>query len=487
MGKSPDQWHCIAVDMGASSVRIMLGTFESGLFSHREVHRIANGPRFYSGHDRWEMGVILREILSGIRKAWELSDRRAASVGIDGWGVDFALVDREGGLLSDPVSYRDGRTAGMQELWEKEMSAFDTFRRTGINFYPFNTLFQLLSMRGSPELERAGRLLFLPSYVNFVLTGHAANELTIASTSQMLQVEGNQWDPVILERLGVGEELAGQVIPPGYRLGEITHPELPDTGMELVAVSGHDTACVVAAVPSEGTDHVYISAGTWCIVGIESASALLTEEAFRTGFTNERGAGNTYRLLKNIVGLWLVQGLKKELKEEAGYEVVEQLALRVEPGLLINPEDPLFYHPGRMRDAFDAFFQRTGQGPATGPGAYFRCAYQSLGCSIRQHIELLERLTGRSFRTIHMVGGGSQSDFLNQLIADVTNRPVMAGPVEAAVTGNILNQAVSMGIVEDMETGRKIVGTSYMQKHYVPGPGADESHRLYDRYLTMIK
>jgi rhamnulokinase len=292
---------------------------------------------------------------------------------------------------------------------------------------------------------------------------------------------------VILDRLGVGEELAGQVIPPGYRLGEITHPELPDTGMELVAVSGHDTACVVAAVPSEGTDHVYISAGTWCIVGIESASALLTEEAFRTGFTNERGAGNTYRLLKNIVGLWLVQGLKKELMEEAGYEAVEQLALRVEPGLLINPEDPFFYHPGRMTDAFDAFFQRTGQGPASGPGAYFRCAYQSLGCSIRQHIELLERLTGRSFRTIHMVGGGSQSDFLNQLIADVTNRPVMAGPVEAAVAGNVLNQAVSMGIVEDMETGRKIVGTSYKQKHYVPGSGAEGSHRLYDRYLTMIR
>lgn len=474
--------------MGASSVRIMLGTIESGRLFLREVRRMENGTVFSDGHERWDIEQIVAEITLGIREAWELSDGRARSVGIDGWGVDFALLDREGELVSAPVAYRDNRTEGMQELWKQEMSARETFRRTGINFYPFNTLFQLFAMRETFQQENAASLLFLPSYISYLMTGTAANELTIASTSQMLGVEGDQWDRVILGRLGIPAEFLDPVVAPGTRLGKIRLPGLAETGPEGVAVCGHDTASVVAAIPAETDDFVYISAGTWCILGLESDTPVLNDMALDSGFTNERGWGNSYRLLKNIVGLWLVQGLKQQMPEKTTYGEIEKLALEHgELPQLIDPEDPVFYHPSEMKAAFRSYFQKTGQEAPSGDSGFLRCAYQSLCFSFRYHLELLEEISGRSGRVIHMVGGGSQSEFLNRLIADICLRPVLAGPVEAAVAGNIMVQAMAMGQLEDLESGRRMIRNSFEVKSYTPGPETPFVRQQYQRFKTLIR
>ena len=311
MNSQQKDFTCIAVDMGAGSIRVMLGVINGEGLSYEEIHRITNEIEEKDGKDRWEMDRIAREIRTGISKAIEVSELSPESIGVDAWGVDYVMLDEHGVLVETPVAYRDSRTEGMQEKWKSMMPEMETFRRTGINFYIFNTLFQLLSCRDSGEMNRTSRILFVPAYINFLLSGKARNELTVSSTSQLLGVEGDQWDQKVLELLHLDRDLLGDVIPPGTRLGPVTIPEAKSTGMETVAVCGHDTACVVAAIPVEHPDYAFISAGTWCIVGIESEDPLISEEALRLGLTNERAYGNRYKTLKNIVGLWLLQGLKK--------------------------------------------------------------------------------------------------------------------------------------------------------------------------------
>ena len=472
--------------MGASSIRIMIGSMGPDGMIVQEVRRMANGTIFQAGHERWDIELIYREITTGIRDAVENASGQISSIGIDSWGVDFALLDKAGRLLELPVSYRDNRTDGMQDRWEKSMSAMETFNRTGINFYLFNTLYQLLSMRGGALLEKASTLLFLPSFISYLLTGKAFNELTIASTSQMLEVDGNRWDPEILRQLQIPEKLFAPVIAPGTRLGKITGGSAAGASIEGVAVCGHDTASVVAAIPAVHPDYVFISAGTWCIVGMESETPLLHEEAFRLGFTNERGYGG-YRILKNIVGLWLLQGLRKHLSEVSYGDMEQMAAESVECDLLIDPDDPLFYNPDDMMQAFDAYFNQTRQEPPDHAGAYIYCAYRSLCFSFRVHIESLEQLSGRRFSVIHLVGGGSQSDYLNQLISDICDRPVISGPVEAATLGNILVQAITMGKIVTLEQGRAFVREHTPLKKYKPRPGLQKINQQYQKYLSIKK
>jgi rhamnulokinase len=486
MQNSSETFTCIAVDMGASSIRVMLGTLGKDGLVQREVRRMPNGTVFSEGHERWDINTIFHEITEGINEAWELSGGSAESVGIDSWGVDFVLLDEGGSLMELPVSYRDGRTEGMQEIWEAEMSAFETFRRTGINFYQFNTLYQLLSIRDEKLLLEASTLLFLPSYIGFLLTGKAYNELTIASTSQLLGVKGDLWDPEIIGKLRLNDRVLAPVIHPGSLLGRVFPEVAGGTTLEAVAVCGHDTASVVSAIPAEDGGYVYISAGTWCIVGIESTVPLLGEAVFQSGFTNERGYGNSYRILKNIVGLWLLQGLRKKMEGGISFEEMEQMAMKEsENMLLIDPGDPLFYNPEDMKSAFDLFFMRTGQEIPKDPGGYIRCAYLSLCFSFRTHIEMLERFSGRVFSRIHLVGGGSQSEFLNQQIANICNRTVISGPVEAASLGNILVQSVGMGKVADLTEGRSLIRESCQLKHYIPGPETDDDRKLFQKYVSI--
>lgn len=486
MNSQQKDFTCIAVDMGAGSIRVMLGVINGEGLSYEEIHRITNEIVEKDGKDRWEMDRIAREIRTGISKAIEVSEHSPESIGVDAWGVDYVMLDEHGVLVETPVAYRDSRTEGMQEKWKSMMPEMETFKRTGINFYIFNTLFQLLSCRDSGEMNRTSRILFVPAYINFLLSGKARNELTISSTSQLLGVERDQWDKKVLELLHLDRDLLGDVIPPGTRLGPVTIPEAKSTGMETVAVCGHDTACVVAAIPVEHPDYAFISAGTWCIVGIESEDPLISDEALRLGLTNERGYNNTYRTLKNIVGLWLLQGLKKHLSEHITYAMMEEMTRQ--GGAItqvIDPDDPGFYNPDDMKDAFDAYFEKTGQASPDKFGAYLLCAYDSLCFSFRFHVEKLEQLSGRTIKVLHVVGGGSQSDYLNQRIATICKRKVISGPVEGATLGNILIQALAMGKIESLEEGRELVKKSSSLKIYNPEKETGTSEERYRHFLTL--
>ncbi len=472
--------------MGAGSIRVMLGVLKGGKLKLEEIHRIQNDILVQDGRDTWNMDYMVREIRKGISKAIEISNEAPLSIGVDAWGVDYVLLDAHGELVDTPVAYRDRRTEGMQEKWLTMMSELETFKRTGINFYVFNTLFQLLSIKGSKTLDRTSKILFVPCYINYLLSGVAVNELSIASTSQMLVVDGNHWDPDILDKLNLPEGKLGRVISPGTKLGRVIVPEARDIPIENVAVCGHDTACVVAAIPVENPNFAFISAGTWCIVGVESNKALVGEEAKILGITNERAYGKSYRSLKNIVGLWLVQGLKKELSADISFAQMEEMVSKeMDIDQVIDPDDPLFYNPEGMKAAFDVYFEKTGQSPPMRFSDYLRSAYDSLCFSFRYHIEQLERLSSLPIEVLHLVGGGSQSDYLCQRVATLCRRVVISGPVEGASMGNIMIQGIAMGKISNLQEGRKLVKQSCQVKTYTPGSITVNLETRYRKYLTL--
>jgi rhamnulokinase len=476
----------LAVDMGASNVRIMLGTISSNGLETREIYRFPNQIIEEDGHERWDIEQIIREVIRGLKRAVDAADGPLASVGVDAWGVDFAMLDDAGKLLELPVAYRDGRTEGMEEKWLGMMSRKETFERSGINFYIFNTLFQLLSMKGSERLAGTSRILFLPTYVLHALGGRPVNELTISSTSQMLNASSGKWDSRILDLLGIQEHVLGEVCRPGTITGELDHPELKMPGIRTIAVCAHDTASAVVAVPLEDDASVFISTGTWCLLGMETDRPMLTTEALEEGFTNERGYAGTFRCLKNIVGLWLVQGLMKSLPVKDEYDHIESLARKYgQAPNIINPDDPVFYNPDDMKKAFDAYFHKTGQLPQSEPGGYFRCAYDSLIYSFRYHIEKLERLTGKTIRTIHLMGGGCQSRYLTSQTATICQRRVVSGPVEAATIGNLLVQSMSLGTLSGLEDCRALVKNTMSVSTHPPGPPVAEHQSAYQKYLEI--
>ncbi len=486
LNSSRERFSCIAVDMGAGSIRVMLGSVIGDRLELTEIHRIDNEIQTRDGRETWDMEHTAGEIRKGISRAVRKSEQVPVSIGVDSWGVDYVLMDEHGELVESPVAYRDKRTEGMQEKWRTRMSDEETYSRTGINFYIFNTLYQLLSSEGSMSLRRCDRILFIPCYINYLLSGQALNELTIASTSQILRVEDDKWDPEILEKLNLDENKLGQVVMPGTRLGPVRLREIRQYNLESVAVCGHDTACVVAALPVENPNYAFISAGTWCIVGLESEKPLISEEARKLGITNERAYGNCYRPLKNIVGLWLLQGLKKELQTGISYEQMEELIREESPVTqVIDPDAPLFYNPGSMKEAFRTYFEKTGQTVPAKFSDYIRCAYDSLCFSFRFHVEELEKLSGKCIEVLHLVGGGSQSDYLCQRVATLCRREVISGPVEGASMGNILIQALAMGRISSLKEGRELVKRSCRVRKYQPALASPDLEERYRRYLIL--
>lgn len=479
---SAETFECIAVDMGAGSIRVMLGQLGKVSISYQEIYRFENRMVHLDGHERWDMEAIKEGLSRGIGEALEKS-ANLSSIGVDSWGVDYALLDGSGSLVDMPVAYRDSRTEHLRSKWSSMMPEEETYARTGINFYIFNTLFQLLSQKNSPLMQQVERILFMPAYINFLLSGVRANELTIASTSQMLEVGSQHWDSRILELLGIPASLLEPVIMPGTSLGPMRWPQ-EKAGITCIAVCGHDTACVVASLPVENDRFAYISAGTWCVVGIESSRPVSAEKALVEGFTNERGYGNSYRLLKNVVGLWLIQELRKRMPGSPPFAELEKTAAEFRHiSQVIDPDDPLFYNPENMREAFDLYFRKSGQEIPKEWGAYLRCAYDSLCFSFRYHLEQLEQLGEKDIQVLHMVGGGSQSDYLNQRTADICERPVISGPVEGATLGNILVQAVAMGRLENLQEGRAMVKRSFPGKRYRPRGFDDRASKRYESFL----
>ena len=483
--KESTTFKCLAVDMGASNIRIMLGTVSHTEIECSEIYRFPNTIIEKDGHERWDIEYILREIIRGINLAFDGPGEGISSVGVDGWGVDIAMLDASGELLELPVSYRDKRTEGMEEKWLEMMSREETFQRTGINYYIFNTLFQLLSMKDSEILAETSRILLLPNYVMSVLCGKAVNELTVSSTSQLMNATSGNWDPEIMKHLGITSEVMGEICEPGTILGEVDHPELNMTDTKAVAVCTHDTGSAVVSVPFGEEASVFISTGTWCLIGVETHLPILSADALKHGFTNELSFGS-FRCLKNIAGLWLVQGLIKSMPVEENYDEIESLAKKYSGNLnIVNSDDPLFYNPDDMKEAFDEYFRKTGQEPPAGPGGYFRCAYDSLIFSFRYHIELIEKMTGQVIETIHLIGGGCQSEYLTSQTTAICQRRVISGPVEAATTGNILVQAIAMGVIPGLKEARKLVKDSQAVLTYDPDPSDSLDQVSYRKFLEL--
>jgi rhamnulokinase len=501
----------LAFDLGAESGRAMSVSFAAGRLELTEVHRFPNvpvrlplapaAPAAPTEALVWDVLELWREIKTGIRAALA-SGGPPASIGIDTWGVDYALLGADGALLGAPYNHRDPRTAGMMEEAFRRVPREEIFDRTGIQFMPINTLYQLLAstLHRSTALAAASHFLTVPDLFAFWLSGRIAGEMTNATTTQCYDPRAGTWATGLLDRLGVRSDLFPEIVPPGTVLGPLRPGVAREVGAPagtpVVAVASHDTGSAVAAVPVDpgalGADETfaYISSGTWSLVGAEVAAPVITPLALEYNFTNEGGVGG-FRLLKNVMGLWLVQECRRTWSERGAvhsYEALTARAAGAEPfGAVVDPDDPDFLPPGDMPRRLAAFCARSGQPPldADDVGRVTRCCFESLALKYRWVIERLERLTGRRVAVVHIVGGGAQNALLNQLTADACARPVVAGPGEATAAGNALVQAIAGGEIESLPAGRDLVRRSVSLTRYEPrrSAGWDEA---YGRLLRLL-
>lgn len=459
----------LAIDLGASSGRVMAVEIGARQVRVEEVHRFANGGHRINGHFHWNTVGLFAEIKAGLAKAAKQYGKRIASMGVDSWGVDYGWIDRNGTLLGIPYQYRDSRTDGMLAWVSRRMAARKIYEITGIQFMFFNTLLQLAAevKAKSPAHEVADRLLFTPDLMNFWLTGVAANEYTIASTSQLLDARARRWSRPLLDAVGLNRRAFRELVMPGTPLGPLSADVAEETGLgrtTVVATACHDTASAVAAVPAEGDDFVYLSSGTWSLMGVEAQQPVITDRTYELGFTNEGGIGGTIRLLKNICGLWLIQECRRiwqQQGQEYSFEDLRALALKEEPFIaFIDPDHPDFAPPGDMPKRIADYCRRTGQRVPQTPGAISRVIFESLALRYREVFSYLEEITGKSYPALHVVGGGVHQSVLNQFTADALRRPVIAGPVEATAIGNALVQWMAAEGARDRVDARKIVRRS---------------------------
>src|SRR5947209_4958697 len=459
----------LAFDLGAESGRGLVGSFDGERLALDVVHRFANGAVQTLETLHWDVLRLYAEMLLALRKA-TVEHGELASVGVDTWGVDFALLGRGGTLLGNPRHYRDPHTEDIMEAAFAVVPRAEVFRQTGIQFMRFNTLFQLLALARdrSPLLEMADTLLFIPDLFHYWLTGIKVNEYTDASTSQMIDPHSRIWATDLVRRLGLPDRILGSLVQPGTVLGPLRPSVAQQAGVSafpVIAPATHDTAAAVAAVPAAGESWAYISSGTWSLMGVETRQPLTDERALRVNFTNEGCAGGTIRLPKNIMGLWLVQECRRAWERGGktySYEELMRLAEAAPPFVsVLNPDDASFILPSAMPAAIADFCRRTGQAVPVEPGAVVRCALEGLALRYRWVLERLEELVGRRLDAIHVVGGGCQNSFLCQLTADACNRPVIAGPVEATAVGNALVQLIGLGMIGSLAQGRAIVRRSF--------------------------
>jgi rhamnulokinase len=459
----------LAVDLGAESGRVMLGELAGGRLTLEEVRRFPNQPVELPSGLYWDAFRLFHEIEEGLSIAGRERKLAVAGIGVDTWGVDFGLVAADGGLIDCPRHYRDARTNGIEERLFRVVPRWEVFSRTGIQIMAINSLCQLYSMRlgASPALSDADRLLFMPDLLNYWLTGEKRCEVTVASTSQFYDPRTRQFDAELLGKLGIPTRILGELVEPGRAVGKLLPRLAGSTGLGPVTVyatAAHDTASAVAAVPSAGGDDwCYISSGTWSLMGVELEAPLIDQRSYELNYTNEAGVEGRTRLLKNIAGLWLLQECRRAWAatgERFGYEELVQMAEKAGPAkAIIRPDD--FFEPGDMPTRIADWCRARNLAPPETPGEFCRAILEGLAHRYREVLEGLERLTGRRIRTIHIVGGGSRNALLNQLVAQVTGRTVVAGPIEATAAGNVLVQAIGAGEVRNLEEARAIVRRSF--------------------------
>lgn len=467
----------LACDLGAESGRVMLGAISAadGRLELEELHRFANEPVQLPTGLYWDPFRLFQEIQRGLAVAGRARRLAVAGIGIDTWGVDFGLLGRDGALVDNPRHYRDARNNGVMERTFAAVPRDEVFGHTGIQFMQFNSLFQLYAAKlaDSPALEIADKLLFMPDLFNYWLTGERAAELTIASTSQFYNPRERRWATELFDRLGLPARILPEIIQPGQRLGGLLTHAAEATGLRNATVyttASHDTASAVAAVPARGSDWCYISSGTWSLMGVELDGPLINERSLAENLTNEVGFGGRIRLLKNIAGLWLVQECRRAWAaagQEYSYAELTELAAAAPPfGAYIDPDQ--FLEPGRMPDKICAHCRRAGIPEPASPGAMIRAILESLAERYRQVLVTIESLTRRTIGTVHIVGGGSKNRLLNQLVADVTGRVVVAGPSEATAAGNVLVQAIGSGLLRDLGEGRELIRRSFEMETFEP-------------------
>lgn len=488
----------IAIDMGAESGRVIVGALANKRLRLEEVHRFAHQPIWLPTGLHWDISGIWREIVSGLRRAADYaktSGVELVSVGVDTWGVDWALVDDAGELVGLPHAYRDPRnTAAYEEVLAK-LGEDRIYRTTGIQFMPLNSLYSLAAhYKADPgALQSAGQLLFMPDLLHFWLSGHRVVEATIASTSQMVDCHTHHWAREMLAEVGLPTHILGEISPPGTCLGTL-RPKLADEThlppiMKVVTPAAHDTASAVAAVPAtEGTNWCYLSSGTWSLLGAEIDAPCVTPAAQEASFTNELGVAGKVRFLKNITGLWLVQECRRDfanLGQHFDYSTLTQLASQCESfRTLVSPDRLAFGTPGEMLQKINEFARTTSQPVPDSPGRYVRCCLESLALAYREKLELLEQILGQRFAVIHIVGGGAKNELLSRMTADATGRRVVVGPFEATAMGNLLVQGMASGEVRDLAELRDIIAHSFELATFEPtGDTAWDS--AYERYRHL--
>jgi len=456
----------IACDLGAESGRVIVGTLDKGKLLLSELHRFPNQPIKDKGSLYWDIPQLFQETLSGLRKVAQREDP-VSSVSCDSWGVDYMLFEADGSLITPTYHYRDPRsTAGMDEVLSKV--AWETiYSETGIQKIPINTLFQLGAEK-SKRLGRAARLLSVADGFNFLLSGEAKTEVSMASTTQLYNPIARNWSDPLIQALRLPPKILAPIVPSGTVLGPLRSDLAQQTGLEnaqVIASCSHDTAAAVAGLPAVGGTWAFLSSGTWSLLGVELPEPIITEESRELNLTNEIGYGNSVRLLKNIAGLWIVQECRRhwaENEQDLDYDVMTHLAASAPPfESLINPADPRFLEPGDMPARVQAFCKETGQPVPRKPGPVIRCVLESLALLYRKTVRDMERVTGRKIERLHIVGGGTRNTLLNHFTANALQIPVVIGPTEATAAGNVLVQAMALGHVPSLEEARKIVRDSF--------------------------
>jgi rhamnulokinase len=483
--------HYLACDLGADSGRLMLGTLDHGKIAVEELHRFPNGPVKTGGALHWNIDGLFAGLKTGLQQA-AARNLPIAGISSDSWGVDYVLLD-ERGLVMPPVwCYRDARTAVGVENVRARVDWPATYAETGIQFMALNTIYQLAAE--SPErLARARQLLLIGDAFNYFCSGVARNEVSLASTTQLYNPLTRTWSQKLLDALKLRGDLFAPLCPSGTRLGPLKKNLADETGLpqiEVIATCSHDTGAAVAAVPANGGNWAYLSSGTWSLVGVEWPTPVINDQARSLGFTNEIGYGDSVRLLKNIVGLWIVQECRRHwAKEGRNYDfaTLEQLAADAPPFVsLINPDDPRFLSPDNMPRKIAGFCQETSQPVPADPGACMRCIYESLALFYRVVMHRLERLTGRKIERLHIVGGGSKDMTLNQFTANALEIPIIIGPAECAALGNILVQAIALGHLPSLDAAREVVRNSFGLKTVTPRDAAqwDAAAARFEKLLT---
>jgi len=530
----------LAFDLGAGSGRAIIGRLENGRLTIKEIHRFANDPVQVGDRLHWDILRLFHEIKQGLLKAkqeglrvgtGDVGGQKEASeivngtiesveaesgalsgaiggvkaesgtlsgaiesIGIDSWAVDFGLIGENGELLGNPYHYRDGQTAGMMERVFERIPKEELFARTGLQFLPFNTIYQLFALQeaGSPILKSAKSLLLIPDLLRYFLSGEMHSEFTNATTTQLYHASDRGWDDSLIERLGLPRGLFVNAVDPGTQVGTIRPSLCEELGIApipIIAVAEHDTGSAVAAVPAEEESFAYLSCGTWSLMGTEVKQPVMSEQALAWNFTNEGGVGGTYRLLKNIMGLWLLQECKRAWEKEgaeASYEELLAAAERSEPfRSFIDPDDLQFLAPAHMPRQIRQYCQDTNQPEPETIGSIVRCVMESLALKYRLILERTEELAGYRYGGLHMVGGGINNDLLCQYTANALSRPVWAGPTEASAIGNLIVQFMALGQIPELSEARRVVRNSFPLRTYEPAMQA-AWEAAYDRFQQVL-